>query len=1385
MEDNYERIQDELYGNYPAYDEELARKAQSYEDFKKAYPKSNEPRNSYPSWNTTTQRYKEFSGTPNNGLVDPFDYGATDRFGRQINNKLIGDGLEQKLNADIARESKIQAEWQAELDRRSLYQKRNFIDPAVTPFAVQGPDERPPIWGEGQQPAASDRPRNFDKNSEKSPHKPDDAPKTDVEAPKWKAQPRITEFDQKPVQGPFDWTANNGDLKKAEQGFKNARVDQLAKQYPDLVKAGYSSQQIEEYSQFDNASKQRTLESYEQSRREIYGEPQFGPKQDPRLKGRGNRNTASDSNYYGQKTKFDLPYNYELRQQQLETERIDKASKDLVEWTKNKNTVNDYREGNPRTVFNDDQILKINKGENLVYGPNEPIDLEKQRRMIQDMLNQAAKPKPKQGVSVGITNEVKKPDIPGNFFGEGLDKPKPIDPNNDPAYGKWNKSSPKNENGPSNRQGIIDQLNRQIQGRDGYTGPKDGGNGNDNHPKAGYGGTGDENIRNQLKGPGNLLQLPKQQTPKQQNPSSTGYGGDIPNGGQGRLTRNNGFSPDIGNGIKGGYQTPKFTQGIPDSFKPNLGQPINRTSLPLPMNYPRESKRLGILGLATDLIATYLAYEDLEKTLDQREDLKRRYGIGEKELRAIESEYEPRRNLRFGETRTYGDEGGRPLVKYDGDYDRYNDFLGLEQMIRSKKRGMSPAAFRKQFERDNGTGRSRMPLGPYPDDRPEDYRKPLEFKPMGDMSKGVSAIQRMLDEIARRLFRQNKGHDWNKIGEDYTGKTIEQIEKIERQKRRKSQGLPEDTPFDDRPYDPENPDDQGNGGGGESPFPACMSFGLGWYNKKDPKWRGHFGFIPQPSRYATLYGVDRVFEAVATDSNRSIGNGTYETDPFWLEHTLFNPPSGIFHFFGSAGTMLEGELKGVIKLPGGAERFLVNTIRGMEIWIIFDYLRVDEVRYTIIRDNRVPESPYVPVPPLNPEDPEGEPMSNCRYMVDIKSSVTLQSYVEATGLFSPTPIPILADMAPFAMWISGELQKMHRKIGNTDKYLEASKNVENPLPINAPMAEMMGMQAVIFGQLPNADFAKNYVTKFAPGKTLMSRIIAQSSIAFSFAGHHQYGGMRLKSNMLDPKSQPAKITTAFDFAVHSFSNLGGMIGLPNALTVNGQKTAFKNASDGIETANAKVANIEQDVASLLAMVNAIAKNQEIQNGFLVHANADIEMLVKDGGFKFKNKMKEVPSLFTQSKPNASFTGNFLEKILTPLKNQRIVREWDEKADKLQLGRHTNVNAQIAASAYKIEIASPSSGGKPQQETVIPLLSNSRFQENKGKKSSANDKWRRFVATIENPASTLQKGMETPKIKEFFGASVESKSPGLPAAGLGNVKSDVRGLGDATDTPGKN
>jgi hypothetical protein len=1060
-------------------------------------------------------------------------------------------------------------------------------------------------------------------------------------------------------------------------------------------------------------------------------------------------------------TELDKIYVDKYRTQEQE---VSKRWNDLL---RQDEAIKQFRQENP-TILNNDQIQRVLNGElpGDVYGPR---DLEAERLKARQILNDAANPKPSQGVGVGYSksteNKLPGSTLPG--FGE-YDPYKPNTPNNDFKQPKDTKgyADPSRDmpgKMPINEQlDWVERLNRTLQGSQDYGYGNNDNNPKGNGPQAAYDAPSGSQLSKDLKGlRGDLLELPKQVNPirKPIYDSDGGYSSGNHDNNQKRQSPPR-YSPGNPGNIGGDYELP--INKNPGSSTQPYRTPIYSPTTPLDLQgAPRNSGRLAALGAVTEGLAYKSALDELNRQQQQEIDLAKKYGISRGELDAIKSAYSPEKDVFNPFDWLAGKQSSRKLGQADG-YDIYKDPLGLEAMIQAAKRKMSPQAFRKQFGEDNGRAPGKMPLGPFPQrqsEKEEDEKAKQRWSPQGFDSSLPNAVSN-LGKMARK-FIPIHGDSAN-FGDDFRGLTPDEIDKIQKDRWKKHNGIPIRPDNEDRPYDPDK--DGVLNPGHESPFPACMSYGVAWSHAENGI-RGFIGWIRQPQNQADLYGVDEVYYGI--QNNNQYGRYEDYWHQYWnVDYPWFRMPSFIQHFFGFAGTEMKGEVMTIIEDNSDGMVIDVKTVQGVKRRKLMHNKYPNSIRYLIITDNRAPVDPVMPSTPSNPNNPEGEPVSNCRYLPDAKTSVILQSYVEVTGKFKPTPVVLHADMGQFALWISGELQKIHRKIGNVDTYLEASKNVESPIPLNAPMAEMMAMQTFMFGQLPNSDYFKGYATKLAPGKTLAMRQAAQSAIGFSFAGHHQYAGMNLKSNMLDPTSKPAKITTAFDFAVHSFSNLGGMIGLPNSMNVNGSNQSFKNATDGIETANAKVSAIEQDVNSILAMVNAIAKNQEIQNGFLVHNKADVEMLIKDGGFKYKNTIAHVPSLFTQSKADGKFNGNFLERILTPLKNQRIVREWDEKADKLQLGRNTNINSQIAASPYKIEIT------KDPKDIVIPFMSDKTFKDSNNQTAGLNaDKWRTWVDSTTNPPSSLASGVEVPVIKEWIPSSgwVKVPKPTL-LSGEGGIKS---------------
>jgi hypothetical protein len=361
----------------------------------------------------------------------------------------------------------------------------------------------------------------------------------------------------------------------------------------------------------------------------------------------------------------------------------------------------------------------------------------------------------------------------------------------------------------------------------------------------------------------------------------------------------------------------------------------------------------------------------------------------------------------------------------------------------------------------------------------------------------------------------------------------------------------------------------------------------------------------------------------------------------------------------------------------------------------------------------------------------------CRYAEDREDLITVNKYDPLTKAMVPATFMVHQGTAEILTFLANEIADLKRSNHQINNVTEANQ-LDTTGKVMVPQVQVEAVGALVFGGAGTT----------TPVKTLSGQMTVFSALNHFLSGHHQLGKTDFPSDMMNPSLGTIRPTTALSQNHWAFNQLSNLVGIPSkqeVLDVNGNKSdsSFRNQADAIESVNARVLSVEQDVASILAIVNAIAKNQEIQNGFLVQNDANVEALIKDAGFKFTNKVVEVPSLFTQSKSDSSFSGNLLERILTATKNQRVVKQWDDKFDKSQSAKQTYMQAAIAAEPFKLRI-------DPSGTPDLPPWNTKAWKDSQGTGTEgASEVFRKYVKSITQPDQRFQSSnLPVPKVEYF-------------------------------------
>lgn len=273
--------------------------------------------------------------------------------------------------------------------------------------------------------------------------------------------------------------------------------------------------------------------------------------------------------------------------------------------------------------------------------------------------------------------------------------------------------------------------------------------------------------------PGQLAPIPKKRNPSQRSTTQKLNNADEFRGRTIDVTPNRNGTPNNKQGNK---------NLLPSDGARDRGQIVPRSgpsqipnNSPINLQQPRNLKRGGIPD-AVGMVNDGLAFEAARKAVEDDEYHKNKLaydnGLTRQQLNDVIKAYNPRKdesNIWDKLFRPSEDMQRRRAryVGYEEGYDWKTDPLGYESMVKAYKRGMSPAAYRRQFGGDdNGRGdNGRGPMGPYmPNDMPD-------LKPWTGGPKDVADRTKELADDAKRKFFPDPWDNWNN---PYAGLTSEE-----------------------------------------------------------------------------------------------------------------------------------------------------------------------------------------------------------------------------------------------------------------------------------------------------------------------------------------------------------------------------------------------------------------------------------------------------------------------------------------------------------------------------------------------------------------------------------------------------------------------------------
>ena len=236
------------------------------------------------------------------------------------------------------------------------------------------------------------------------------------------------------------------------------------------------------------------------------------------------------------------------------------------------------------------------------------------------------------------------------------------------------------------------------------------------------------------------------------------------------------------------------------------------------------------------------------------------------------------------------------------------------------------------------------------------------------------------------------------------------------------------------------------------------------------------------------------------------------------------------------------------------------------------------------------------------------------------------------------------------------------------------------------------------------------------------------------------------------KFKPASLA---ELSQWQFDNVSSLVGLPvvNKITNLQDETkdlTFKNIQDCLSYLVHAQRESDNDLMVIENYSTRIAQQLEAVTQICLRQHADIEMLVKELGFRWKWQTTSRKSLYKIGmKDDDEKTG-----ILELFKGGEVsypIRIWDDKVDARQIGMTTNLYAEIASRSNLHRFNSGE--GLPGLDARVRM----------GKDNGEN--WKEWVKSVNETEKGTVSGGPTPFIEEYTQGTVTAKAVPKPTSGL--------------------
>ena len=236
------------------------------------------------------------------------------------------------------------------------------------------------------------------------------------------------------------------------------------------------------------------------------------------------------------------------------------------------------------------------------------------------------------------------------------------------------------------------------------------------------------------------------------------------------------------------------------------------------------------------------------------------------------------------------------------------------------------------------------------------------------------------------------------------------------------------------------------------------------------------------------------------------------------------------------------------------------------------------------------------------------------------------------------------------------------------------------------------------------------------------------------------------------KFKPASLA---ELSQWQFDNVSSLVGLPvvNKITNLQDQTkdlTFKNIQDCLSYLVHAQRESDNDLMVIENYSTRIAQQLEAVTQICLRQHADIEMLVKESGFRWKWETTNRKSLYKIGmKDDDEKTG-----ILELFKGGEVsypIRIWDDKVDARQIAMTTNLYAEIASRSNLHRFNSGE--GLPGLDARVRM----------GKDNGEN--WKEWVKSVNETEKGTVSGGPTPFIEEYTQGTVTAKAVPKPTSGL--------------------